>query len=249
MGYKLNPITGKFDLVSTSSADLSYSNPAYPTLDTIKKALDYLLYYNPVVNSFTNNQNTLEIGSVVNSINLNWSLNKDKAFLASLAINQGIGDVLPDTSGTSGSLTHVDTFSTNRAYTITMDDGDNVAARNTNIYFNQARFWGKISHKNAPSDAEIMALTGAGIGSGKDLTEQIGKSFNGMDMDGDYYIYAFASSLGSALFKVSGLTNGDFTLVRDNAFTNVLGHTYNIKVYISNNAMGAMPVFSAELAP
>jgi len=249
MGYKLNPITGKLDLVAVTSADLSYSNPAYPTLTTIKLALDHLLYYDPSVNSFTNNQNTLEIGSVVNSIDLNWSLNKDKAFLASLAINQGIGNVLPNTSGTSGSLTHVSTFSTNRAYTITMNDGDNVATRNTNIYFNQARFWGKINHKNAPTDAEIMALSGAGIGSGKDLTEQIGKSFDGMDMDGDYFIYAFASSIGEALFKVNGLVNGDFTLVRDNAFTNVLGHTYNIKVYVSNNPMGLMSDFDAELVP
>ena len=249
MSYKINPITGKFDMVSDSGADLSYSNPAYPELDTIKKALDYLLYYNPAVSSFTNNHNTVEIGTVINSVNLAWTLNKDKSLLTALSINNGIGDVLPDTTGTTGSKTHTDTFTTDRTYTMTMNDGQNTATKNTYIRFRHARYWGRIDHKTGISDADILALDGAGIGSGKDLTEQIDKSFNGMDMQSQYFCYAFMSSLGEAQFKVNGLLNGDFSLVRDNAFTNALGITYNIKVYVSNNPLGVMPDFSAEIVP
>ena len=249
MAYKINPFTGKLDRVSVSGADLSYSNPAYPSLTTIKGALDLLLYYTPIINTFTNNRNTLEIGTVVNSVDLAWALNKDKSFLSSLSINNGIGDVLPHTTGANGSLTHTSTFSTNRTYTLTMDDGDNITSKSSYVTFRKARYWGKISHNGVPTDAEILALTGAGVGSGKELIEQVPKTFDGMDMDGEYFIYAFPSSLGEAIFKIGGFSSGAFTLVRDDAFTNALGSTYDIKVYVSNDPKGVLDDFEALLKP
>ncbi|MBL7105659.1 MAG: hypothetical protein ISS18_15135 [Bacteroidales bacterium] len=135
-------------------------------------------------------------------------------------------------------------------FTATVTTTDSKTATDTEAFvWHHSRYWGKIDHKVTITDADILALTGAGIGDGDDLTEQINKSFDGMDMASEYFIYAFKSSFGAAIFKINGLLNGDFTLVREDSFINQHSYAYTIKCYVSNNVLGSMVDFDAELAP
>ena len=224
-------------------SDMSYTNPAYPSFKTVKDALDYLLISTPVISLFTNNIGTVEIGTVVDSIQLDWQLNKDVSQLQSLTIDNGIGDVMPYTTGAIGQYTLFGTFTSNLIFKLIMDDGVQSTSKRSYVNFNKARFWGKIDHKTNITDSDIKSLTGAGIGTGKDLIKSLPKDFSGMDMEGEYFIYVYAEELGSPLFKINGLLNGDFTMVRNDAFTNDLGITYNIKAWVSNNPFGLMNDF------
>ena len=52
---------------------VTYHNPSYPT---VQAALDKLLYVTPIFTSFTNSVNTVELGSSVPNVLLNWAYNK-----------------------------------------------------------------------------------------------------------------------------------------------------------------------------
>ncbi|MFA5035130.1 MAG: hypothetical protein WC500_05070, partial [Candidatus Margulisiibacteriota bacterium] len=89
-------------LGTIDAADVTYHDPTYPNVEA---ALDYLLYVNPSITSFTNTVNQVEIGTTVASTTLNWTINKS---VTSESLNQGIGFITPSLR----TYTHVDSYTT-----------------------------------------------------------------------------------------------------------------------------------------
>jgi hypothetical protein len=123
----------------------------------------------------------------------------------------------------------------NTTYTITATtDDDKTGTASTTISWYWKRYWGSIASNAAPSDAQIIALTGASVGSGSELSTTRAKTYNGINGGGNYLVFAFPSSWGTPVFKVYGLTNSAFTKVRDNVFINASGGSTTYQVWISN---------------
>lgn len=165
--------------------------------------------------------------------------------------NQGYnsGDIKTGTGNQTINHNVTLTLNTDETFTVTATTVDSKTATDTAAFaWKYGRHWGKINKKTGILDADILALAGAGIGTGKDLTEQIDKSFDGIDTSSDYFIYVFKDSFGSAQFKIGGFLNNDFTLARNDSFTNAYGETFTIKCYVSNNPLGSLPDFDAETA-
>lgn len=218
-------------LYTTNAEGLTY-NENYAS---IKDALDALFYIPPDISSFSNTVGTVEHGTTVTDVTVNWSINKD---VTSQTLTDA-GNISPD------SRTHDFTslnITDNKTYTLTVGDGTNTDDRSTTISFRWKRYWGAYSSAVPPtdpsftiSDASIIALTGAGVGTGSELATGRTKSYDGINGEGDYLVFAFPSSWGTPVFIVYGLTNTAFTKVRDNTFTNASGGSTNYQVWVSNS--------------
>lgn len=184
----------------------------------VQEALDSLLYVNPAVSSFTNNIGTVEKGSVITSVVLAWSFNKT---MASASINNGIGSV----QGVTTIAHTAQNITTNRTYTITVNDGTNNASRNTNVIFQNKRYHGTSANADLAS-FDILSLQNSELSDSRLQTRTI----NG---NGQYIYFAFPESFGVPVFNVNGLVNTAFTSIIK-SFTNSKGHTENYRLVRMN---------------
>ncbi len=87
-------------------------------------------------------------------------------------------------------------------------------------------------------DSDILSLSGAGVGSGSELSSTKNKTYNSINGSGQYLVFAWPTSvLGSTApsFIVNGLPNTAFTQIRTSSpFTNIHGFTTNYEVWVSN---------------
>jgi hypothetical protein len=206
------------DQVNSSSVPYCHSVD-YPTVEAV---LDYLLYKALQVLSFTNSVGTVEIGSTVTSVDLNWAYNKD---VTDQSIDQGIGtlDVALRTYSDSGSWT------TDRTYTLSATDGTTPTSAQTSILFRQKRYWGP-NASTSLDDSQVIALANS------EFSETRVKSMFEIACSAQYIYYAYPASFGAATFTVNGLLNTAWTLVtRD--FVNASGYTESYNIYRSDNLL------------
>lgn len=119
---------------------------------------------------------------------------------------------------------------------------DKSTTTTTTINWYNGRYWGSFLSAVPPtditfsiSDAQIIALTGAGVGSGFELSTTRAKTYNGINGGGNYLVFAFPSGWGTPVFMVNGLISTAFTMVRNSPFTNASGATtLNYQVWVSN---------------
>ena len=117
----------------------------------VQEALDSLLYVAPTVKSLTGG-GTYELGQIIDSVTLNWSLNKE---VTSQSFNQNIGFV--NSSLRSLELVELGLVS-DTAYTLTVSDGKKSASKTTSVVFRQKRYWG-VSAKDTLTNEEVLALS------------------------------------------------------------------------------------------
>jgi len=195
-------------LGTTDSAD-----PA--SLDFRMRALEYVL---PSVTAFTDTIGTVEVGTVVASVTLNWSINKT---ITSQSINQGIGSLDPAlrTLGLTGLALTSDT-----TFTLTVGDGANTANRSTSVLFRHRRRWG-VSATATPDAALIDALTGDEFSAARAQSRSMSPS-------AEYLYFAWPASWGTPTFTVNGLavTGWAQTTI---SYTNPSGNTTSFDVWRS----------------
>lgn len=197
------------------ASEITYHNPSYPTVEA---ALDELLYIAPVV--VLTGGSTVEIGQTVNSVVLNWTVNKE---ITSQSIDQGIGSLLPSLR----TYTHSgQTITTNRTYTITVNDGATPATSSTSVLFSNKRYWGT-STLTSLTDAQIIALSSE-FSSSRVQTRTFDCT------GGKYFYFAWPTSFGTPSFKVGGLSFSDMTLVT-RAFVNASGYSSSYDIYRVTN--------------
>ena len=196
-------------------------NHAHPKYDTVKKALDFLLYVEPKV-SISNSVGTVEKGTVVSNVALSFTVNKD---MQSVTIDHGIGDVK---GLTSKNLTG-QSILTDTTYTITAtDDTGKSAKASTTIKFLDSVYYGA-STATTITDSALIGMSSK-LASGKAMSATLNCS-------GGKYIYsAMPASFGLSKnnFKIGGLANSAWEVTTMDV-TNAHGHKASYTVFRSEN--------------
>lgn len=179
--------------------------------------------YKPItINSFTNDKNTLEIGTKVTEITLNWTLSKNPKTMT--IDSESITPVSTRTKTYSGQ-----NITTNKTYTLKVtDEKDATATKTTSISFVNGVYWGA---KAAPSNYDSAFI----LGLSKALQGSKGKTFTVDAAAGQHIFYAVQSRYGTCTFNVGGF-DGGFTKVATIEFTNSSGYTESYDIYKSVNA-------------
>ena len=196
----------------------------HTTYDTVKKALDYLLYEAPEIKTFTNSVSNVELGTVINAVTLNFTTNKT---MQMLEISNGVGDVL---GKTNVSLTGLNMRS-NTTYTITAkDEKGAIATKTTSVNFLNSVYYGASTAGSISTSADVLALDNSKLATNKNMTATF-------DCTGGKFIY-FAMPVSFGLkntnFKIGGLSNSAWS-VSTIPVTNAHGHTENYNVFKSQN--------------
>jgi hypothetical protein len=104
-----------------------------------------------------------------------------------------------------------------------------------NVTFRHKRYWGTHPTFSVPSDAQIIAADGAGVGSGSEFATSRVQTRNGINGGGDYIFFAWPETFGNPTFIVNGLPNTAWTKIGAGiGFTNASGFTERYDVWISN---------------
>lgn len=212
-------ITLLLNTSGVNSGDQTAETVTYTESLSVKDVLDQLLYVTPLVT--LSGGSSYEKGETVASVALTWTINKD---IISQSLNNGIGSIIPVSTR---NYTHSSqSITSNRTYTITVNDGTNNAISSTSVVFYSKRYWG-VSENTSLNDAQIIAL------SSEFSTSRVQtRTFD--CTGGKYFYFAFPSSFGTPSFTVNGLSFSDVNLTTQN-FTNSSGYTESYYVYRCNN--------------
>lgn len=174
-----------------------------------------------VINSFTNNKNTVEIGSTVTDILLSWSLNKKAKVLT-------LDDELLEPTDTSKQLLEQN-IKTNKTWTLKAEDEKGaVSTKTTSLSFLNGIYWGTSSSQDTYDNTFVLGLT-------KVLQGSKGKVFTVNAGEGQFIFYAVPTRYGDVSFNVGGF-DGGFSKVATIEFTNASGYKENYDIYKSDNA-------------
>lgn len=197
--------------------NIPYTHLDNPELDSIKKALDKILYVPLTISSFTNNQSIIEMGTPqTTNVTFSWAYNK--ANIISQSIN---GNSLPITDRTYVILP----VSTNTTMTLSANDEKSTITRSSSIQFLNGRYWGT-SNNTTLDNALILSLS-------KELTEYRNKTFTVNADPNQYIYYSYPKRLGKCKFSVGGFEGG----FEENfiSFTNSKGYIEDYYIYKSTN--------------
>lgn len=178
--------------------------------------------YKPIsINSFTNNKNTVELGTIITDVTLNWSLTKDPQ---SLTINdESITPANVRTKTYSGL-----NLTANKTYTLKVtDEKEASATKTTSITFVNGVYWGVSSEPGPHDSAFVLSLT-------KGLQANKNKTFTVNAGEGEYIYYILPTRYGTPTFNIGGF-DGGFIKVDTIQFTNSSGYTEAYSIFRSAN--------------
>ena len=189
--------------------------------DEWKQKIEDLAYEPMAISAFTNNVNTVEMGSTVDAVTLNWTLNKDPK-------SQKVDNTPVEASERTLSLTGQG-IKADKTFTLSAtDERDKTVTKTTAIRFYNGVYWGIGDAAQEIDSAFILTLT-------KGLQASRGKTFTVKAGEGKHIFYAVPSRYGSCQFNVGGF-DGGFNKVSTFEFTNASGYAENYDVYKSTNA-------------
>lgn len=179
--------------------------------------------YKPItISSFTNNKNTVEMGTKITDVILNWVLSKNPKTM--MIDSESIIPLTTRTKTYSGQ-----NITTNKTFTLKVtDEKDASATKTTSITFLNGVYWGA---KAAPSNYDSAFI----LGLSKGLQGNKNKTFTVNAIAGQYIFYALPARYGACTFNVGGF-DGGFTKVSTIQFTNASGYAESYDIYKSVNA-------------
>ena len=205
----------KGDPGATTADGVSYGDT------TVAAVLDDLLYTAIQITSFTNNVNTVEMGSRVDTVVLNWNYNKTPEELT--LDGQGIDASLKTKTIESAGI------KANKTYTLkAVDERDAEATRTTAITFLNGVYWGVGADQSSFDSAFILGLT-------KGLQSSKVKTFTVNAGASQHIYYAIPTRYGTPAFKVGGFEGG-FAKAATIDFTNASGYMESYDIWKSDNA-------------
>lgn len=211
--------------------------------NNVNDTLEALLYpaENPTIS--LSGGNTREFGSS-NSVTLTYTVTKKTYGISTINVNSNnitVGSSVDEDTDSSGStqignIIVTATQNINTTFTSSVEDNQgNTNTSNSTVTWRHKIYWGRHSTFTPPNDAEILALTGASVGTGNQFSTSWNKTYNNINGSGDYLVFAAPTSFGTPSFNVNGLPNSAFTKIRDNsAFINANGYSENYDVWITN---------------
>lgn len=205
----------KGDPGATTADGVSYGDT------TVAAVLDDLLYTAIQITSFTNNVNTVEMGSTVDTVVLNWNCNKTPEELT--LDGQGIDASLKTKTIESAGI------KANKTYTLkAVDERDAEATKTTAITFLNGVYWGVGADQSSFDSAFILGLT-------KGLQSNKVKTFTVNAGASQHIYYAIPTRYGTPAFKVGGFEGG-FAKAATIDFTNASGYMESYDIWKSDNA-------------
>jgi hypothetical protein len=173
------------------------------------------LYAAPTITSFVNDVTSAETGATITANALTWVL--AGGTITSQSIAPYIGALAIATRTTN----LVQSFTTNRTYTLTVTDGTTTNTASTSVTFYSKAYWGA-SVETSLNDAQIIALSSE-FSTTRVRTKSIATT--------DSYIYfAYPAAWGAATFTVDGFSDEGWTLVT-RAFVNASGASVSYNIY------------------
>lgn len=180
------------------------------------------LLYKPVtITKFTNNVNTIEIGSTVTDVTLAWDFSKVPVAVTLDGIAQPV-----DSTGVS--LTDLSITANKSWQLVATDERGAKATKSTGVTFLNGVYYGVATQPSAIDSSFIRSLT-------KTLRGSKLPSFTVNAGTGQYIYYCVPKRFGTCEFSVGGFSGG-FELADTTSFTNVSGYTEDYYVYKSVNA-------------
>lgn len=212
----------KGDPGATTANGVSYKDSnVEKALDELTKRMDDVQYIPIQITSFTNNVNTVEMGSTVNAVALNWNYNKKPK---TLTLDGAIvdADLKTKTIEAAG-------IKSNKTYTLAAtDERDAKATKTTSISFLNGVYHGVgIADGDGINNEFVKGLT-------KTLSGNKAKTFTVNAEQGQYIYYVLPKRLGTPVFFVGGFEGG-FALEKTFDYTNPSGYTEPYDVYKSTN--------------
>ena len=183
---------------------------------------------------------TREFGST-NVVTLSWFAYKNTNSLTSIIVD-GVPILgAPFNSNQSGVQLAVATQNVTSTFFMSTSDGTSTPSTSTTVFWANKRYWGKTSSFGAFTlSSQILALSGAGVGSGSVLASSLSAVYNGINGAGEYLVFAWPTSFGTPTFTVNGLPNTAFTKVNSSfSFTNSWGYVENYDVWMSNTVQNS----------
>jgi hypothetical protein len=203
---------------------IPYSVPYIPSIYSVEGALDYL-FYKPVNPSISVTPSLVEVGVVVTSVVLNWNVSRQPSNSISITDIPLVAVTQISDSVTLNSLN----LTTDKTYSISVNDEGNVTSGSTTLNFRFKNYWGQTSNPN-PSNNDVLNFVNSDFINTRNGTY----SYSGLS---NQYIYlAFPSSFGVPIFTVNGLIV-TFELLTINNFTNASGGVTDYSVYKSINLL------------
>ena len=267
--YRINARTGKFDLVHSAqglasglkfNGNRTVTRPGLPAINTgdsvLTKWLDSYFFTEPapivaISPTIGNSLEYMSSGAALTT-SLTWSVTRPLQSSAITSITVNGTSITPDPliegATQTGTLT-AQTLNRNiiTTYAITAINASTYSStKTTTIQWYWKRYWGAFVSTYPPSDvrfsisdAQIIALTGAGIGTGSELSTTLVKNYDGINASGNYLVFAWPSSWGQPTFVINGLVSTAFTKVRSNIFVNASGGSNNYDVWVSDTQLNS----------
>ena len=197
------------NVVVTPVGSLTQTNDQ-AALQAIALRLDALEYVAPIVSGFSNNIGTVEIGSMVTTVNLSWTINKT-------VISQTLAPPGPGSIAPSLRMYNVAGLSlvNDTSFAITVGDSSHTSSASTSVLFRNKRHWGT-SAIAIPTSGTIATLAS------EFATSRI--QTRSMSPNSEYLYFAWPSTFGTPSFAVNGLPVTGWVKTTIN-YLNSSGHT------------------------
>ena len=207
---------------ATTADGVSYGDSnVEEALNDINGKIADLMYTPIAISSFTNNVGTVEMGSTVNTVVLNWTTNKtpEKLTLDGESVDKELKTKTIENAA----------IKANKTYTLkATDERDAEATKTTAITFLNGVYWGVAADTSSFDSAFILGLT-------KGLQASKAKTFTVNAAAGQHIYYAIPTRYGTPSFKVGGFEGG-FAKVATINFTNASGYEESYDIWKSDNA-------------
>ena len=177
--------------------------------------------------SISNNINTAEIGRTINTVTINWALNKEP-------IVQYIGEDTIPIADRSVILSGLSITNDTSFLIKVMDERKLVVSASTGISFSNGIYYGAI-----PNGADIDSNTLLTLDKKLQKTKSI--TFTATASNNQRVAYALPSRYGTPKFNIGGF-DYEWDKIGTISFTNIFGYTEDYDVWASNINVGTITV-------
>ena len=206
---------------------VGYTNSAYPSIQTVKQALDRILYAEMAVNM--GGGGTYEIGYTVPNVTIVWNVVGGDGVLSQVLSRTTPNPVVianPNPNITQQILTGVN-INVNTTYNLAATDSHGTKNGQTSLIFLPKLYWGAATLPGGYNSAFINGLSSNVLASSRSAI------INAIPGANQYFWFALPTNYGTPVFTVGGFVGG-FQLVTTLSHTNQQGYTQSYTIWRSD---------------
>lgn len=211
---------------------------------SMQQMFDLLLYPYIAPSCSLSGGGSREFGASI-VVALSWSVVKNTNPITSIIVDGN--PQLPTGNSQVGVAAANAVQNVNTTFNMSTSDGTSTPGSSTTVTWLNKRYWGRHPSFTLPNNAQILALDGAGVGTGNELDTSRVQTRNGIDGASQYLSFAWPTTFGNPSFVINGLPNTAWTKIGNAIpFGNANGYTASYDVWISNTAQNS-PITSFQI--